>query len=149
MDTVDKATRSRIMSSVRRKNTRPEVLLRRALHRLGLRFRLHDRNLPGSPDIVLPKYNAVIFVHGCFWHAHGCRLSTLPSTRRDFWLGKFRANRLRDRRNIGALVKQGWRVCVVWQCCLRKSRNDVSLVVARRVLRWLMGSQRQLELSLH
>src|SRR5690349_20628125 len=103
MDTVSRAIRSRIMASVHTKNTGPELLLRQALHRLGLRFRLHARGLPGSPDIVLPKFKAVIFVHGCFWHSHGCRLSTKPTSRKRFWREKFLANSRRDQRNVAAL----------------------------------------------
>ncbi|WP_093234046.1 very short patch repair endonuclease [Sinorhizobium sp. NFACC03] len=137
MDTVDTATRSKIMASVGQKNTGAELVLRRALHRTGLRFRLHDRALPGSPDIVFPKYNAVVFVHGCYWHSHGCKRSTVPSTRREFWLAKFQANRLRDKRNVELLRSAGWRVCTVWECALLgKSANGVGQA-ATDVKAWL------------
>jgi DNA mismatch endonuclease (patch repair protein) len=145
MDTVSQAVRSRIMASVRTKNTGPELLLRKALHRLGLRFRLHARGLPGSPDIVFPKFKAVVFVHGCFWHAHGCRLSTVPSTRIRFWKDKFLANTHRDRRNAAMLASAGWRVATVWQCAL-KPRQNVSSAIAGRIERWLAGGRKRLEI---
>jgi DNA mismatch endonuclease (patch repair protein) len=93
MDTVDLATRSKIMSAVGRKDTGAELLLRSALHRIGLRYRLHDRSLPGTPDLVFPRFCAVIFVHGCYWHSHGCYRSTVPKSHRKFWIAKFAANR--------------------------------------------------------
>src|ERR1700739_1924828 len=100
MDTVDKATRSRIMSRVGQKDTGAETVLRSMLHKAGFRYRLYDRTLPGSPDLVLPRFGAVIFVHGCYWHLHGCYKSTVPKSRRTFWTEKFNANRQRDARNI-------------------------------------------------
>ncbi|MBA2934995.1 DNA mismatch endonuclease Vsr [Sphingomonas sp. CGMCC 1.13654] len=110
-------TRSRIMRAVRRANTRPEIVVRRLLHRMGLRFRLHRRGLPGTPDIVLPGRHTAIFVHGCFWHRHsGCRMASMPKTRIDFWQQKFDRNVERDRDNERALVDQGWRVLTVWEC---------------------------------
>src|SRR5438309_1310585 len=118
MDTVDSITRSRIMASVRRTHTGPELCLRKALHALGLRFRLHSSHLPGTPDILFPRHRIVVFVHGCFWHTHGCRLSTIPSTRRGFWMEKFRANRDRDKRVATALRRSGWKVITIWQCRL-------------------------------
>lgn len=125
VDIVDKKTRSRMMSGIRGKDTKPEILLRKQLHARGFRFRLHDRKLPGNPDLVLRKYNAVIFVHGCFWHRHeGCRYSTTPATRPEFWAEKFAGNVERDKRNIEALRKTGWRVAVVWECGLRKSYSS-------------------------
>jgi len=109
--------RSRVMSSVRSRDTKAELLIRSGLHRLGFRFRKNVRNLPGSPDIVLPRYHAVIFVHGCFWHGHeGCTKSKIPSTRIDFWQSKLSANRERDGINIDLLKAAGWRVAVVWEC---------------------------------
>ena len=119
-DIVDAATRSRMMAAVGQKNTKPEVLLRRLLHRDGLRFRLHRRGLPGRPDIVLARYRAVVFVHGCFWHRHpGCRRATTPRTRVEFWQEKFEANLARDRRVADALRADGWRVFTVWECGLK------------------------------
>lgn len=105
------------MRSVRGKNTTPEMKVRSALHRAGYRFRLHRKDLPGRPDVVLPGYKAVVFVHGCFWHRHpGCRAASSPSTRSAFWQDKFARNVARDRLVIGALENAGWRVHVVWEC---------------------------------
>ncbi|HCF5691974.1 very short patch repair endonuclease [Pseudomonas aeruginosa] len=116
--------RSEIMRSVKSQNTTPELLIRSLLHRLGFRFRLHRKDLPGSPDIVLPRYRAVIFVHGCFWHRHpGCRLATTPKSRQDYWLPKFMANIERDHRNTEALQEMGWQVIVVWECEIKKNED--------------------------
>lgn len=105
------------MRSVKRAHTKPEILVRRSLHKLGFRFRLHSRQLPGTPDIVLPRYRTVIFVHGCFWHRHQyCRYTTTPKTNQDYWLPKFATNLERDARNVEALQELGWRVIVVWGC---------------------------------
>jgi DNA mismatch endonuclease, patch repair protein len=121
MDVVDKATRSRMMGGIGGKNTIPELLVRSALHRAGLRFRIHGRGLPGRPDIVLRKHQTVIFVHGCFWHRHaGCRYATTPATNKPFWSRKFSDNVGRDARNRSALRKAGWRVLTVWECETRK-----------------------------
>jgi DNA mismatch endonuclease (patch repair protein) len=108
------------MASVKRSGTGPEIRLRKALHRLGYRYRLNVKNLPGSPDLVFPKYKAVIFVHGCFWHSHGCKYSSVPKTRTDFWIEKFRANQRRDNRNIELLAEKGWRTLIVWECEIKK-----------------------------
>lgn len=109
--------RSEIMRAVKRSNTGPEIAVRKSLHALGFRFRLHRRDLPGSPDIVLPKYKAVIFVHGCFWHRHpGCRYASSPKTRTDYWEPKFEANIARDARNQADLRNLGWGVYTVWEC---------------------------------
>ena len=144
MDTVDAATRSRIMAAVGQKHTAPEVALRKALHASGIRYSLHRRDLPGSPDIVCARYKAVIFVHGCFWHGHGCRLSKIPASRAEFWAEKFAANRLRDRRAKATLFEQGWRVAVIWQCALKSARLVAS---SERVVQWLKGNRNGLELS--
>src|SRR5437667_7842950 len=118
MDTVDRQTRSKIMASVGQKNTGTELILRSALHEIGLRYKLHDRSLPGSPDLVFPRFHAVVFVHGCYWHSHGCYKSTVPKSRRAFWTDKFSANQERDERNIRLLRERSWRVMVVWECAL-------------------------------
>ncbi|WP_083329911.1 very short patch repair endonuclease [Pseudomonas argentinensis] len=105
------------MRAVRRQNTAPEIRVRSVLHRVGLRFRIHQKNLPGSPDIVLAKHKTVVFVHGCFWHRHpGCRYATTPKTRQEFWIPKFDANIKRDARKEAQLRELGWRVLVVWEC---------------------------------
>ena len=117
MDRISKAHRSWNMSRIRGKDTTPERLVRSALHRMGYRFRLHRKDLPGKPDIVLPKHRVVIFVHGCFWHRHPrCRYATTPKTNRTFWNAKFKANIERDRRVRRELRKLGWKVVVVWEC---------------------------------
>ena len=107
------------MSRIRGANTRPELLLRRGLHARGLRFRLHRKDLPGKPDLVFPKRRAVILVHGCFWHGHGCPMFKLPATRAEFWRSKIAGNQERDRNAIAALRAGGWRILVVWECSLR------------------------------
>ena len=141
MDTVDAKTRSRIMASVGQKNTGPEMTLRSALHKSGLRYRLHVKRLPGTPDLVFPKYGAVVFVHGCYWHSHGCHKSTMPKSRRQFWQAKFRANRERDRRNHERLRESDWRVMTVWECAL-VGRHALTLPdVVGIVRRWLVGTQ--------
>ena len=129
------------MSRVGQRDTGPEMVIRRALHRLGFRYRLHDKKLPGSPDLVFPRFNAVIFVHGCFWHSHGCKLSTIPATRQDFWSDKFEANKVRDQRNTDLLLSQGWRVLVVWQCAVKgKTEEEVAATVSR-VKKWLHSAE--------
>lgn len=117
MDTLSKAERSERMSRIRARDTKPELRVRRLLHGLGYRFRLHRRTLPGTPDLVFPSRKKAIFVHGCFWHRHeGCRLARLPKTRQDFWLPKLEGNRARDLRDQAALRDLGWEVLVVWEC---------------------------------
>lgn len=125
MDIVDSATRSRMMSGIQSKNTKPEMLVRQYLHAQGFRYRLHTRELPGSPDLVLPKYRVVIFVHGCFWHRHvGCRFATQPASNIERWKTKFRSNLERDAKNVAALQATGWRVLVVWECELKREPLD-------------------------
>lgn len=119
VDRVDLASRSRIMQKVGTKNTGPEVAVRSLLHRMGYRFRLHRKDLPGTPDIVLPRLRVAIFVHGCFWHAHGCPKGRLPKSRHEYWVPKLAANRARDERHMQALLAAGWRVEIVWQCELK------------------------------
>lgn len=119
MDTVSAEVRRKIMTSVRGKNTKPEVAVRSIVHSLGLRFRLHDRKLTGHPDLVLAKHRTVIFVHGCFWHRHDCSKATSPKTRAEFWQAKFDANVARDAAQREALEADGWRVITVWECELR------------------------------
>lgn len=134
-DIVDAKTRSRMMSGIRGKNTKPELLLRRALHTAGLRYRLHGAKLPGKPDLVFAKYHAVVFVHGCFWHRHeNCRFATNPSTRPEFWESKFTANVQRDAKSTAALLEMGWRVAVVWECALKDQPAEW---VAKSVQNWL------------
>lgn len=116
-DVVDRKTRSRMMAAITGRNTAPERIVRSFLHRAGLRFRLHRRDLPGRPDLILPRYRTAVFVHGCFWHRHtGCRFATTPASNKEFWARKFEENVRRDRRTIRTLRRAGWRVIVVWEC---------------------------------
>lgn len=145
-DIVDKQTRSRMMAGIRGKNTKPELALRRALHARGYRFRLHARNVTGQPDLVFPKHSAVIFVHGCFWHRHqGCRYTTTPTTRPEFWATKFEANVDRDSAARAALLERGWRVATVWECAVRKP--DLSNATADAISRWLKTDDQQIEIG--
>ena len=135
-DSLAKERRSWNMSRIRGRNTGPELRLRSLLHRAGFRFRLHAKQLPGSPDVVLPKYRTAIFVHGCFWHRHpGCRNATMPSTRREFWREKFDGNVSRDLRNQAALVAAGWTVLTIWECELKADAEGI----VRRLVDELRG----------
>lgn len=116
MDTISAERRSALMKRVKRSNTRPELVLRKELHRRGLRFVIGDRRLPGTPDLVFPRHRAVVFVHGCFWHGHNCRQGRVPSSNVDYWAPKVAANRDRDARKEKALRHLGWRVFTVWEC---------------------------------
>ena len=136
VDVVDSATRSRIMSGIRGRNTKPEILIRSLLHRQGFRFRLHVRDMPGKPDIVLPRYRAVLFVHGCFWHGHNCPLFKLPGTRPDFWREKIERNQNNDSRAKEALLADGWRVGIIWECALRGAGKNIE-GVAQSLAEWL------------
>jgi DNA mismatch endonuclease, patch repair protein len=137
-DIVDKATRSRMMGAIGGKNTAPELRVRRFLHAAGLRFRLHDRTLPGTPDIVLRKHRSVIFVHGCFWHQHiGCRFAYVPASNKPFWTAKFEATATRDLRAVHDLLAHGWRVHVIWEC---ESSNPRAL---NRLAKTIAGTNRR------
>lgn len=118
------------MSRIRGKNTKPEQVIRRGLFAKGFRFRLHDRKLPGKPDLVFPRYRTVIFVNGCFWHGHDCSLFRRPSTNREFWDAKIQRNRDNDLKNIALLVERGWKVINLWECAIRGKKNqDVAAVL--------------------
>ncbi len=143
MDVVDASTRSRMMSGIRGGNTRPEVTIRSGLHRAGLRFRLHVRLLPGSPDIVLPRHNALIFVNGCFWHGHDCRLFKLPKTRREFWRKKLDGNRARDLIKHKQCRELGWRMAVVWECAIKGSQRMPPDVLIRQLVRWIRSQSKE------
>jgi DNA mismatch endonuclease, patch repair protein len=133
--------RSRNMRAIKSKNTRPEMILRSGLHRRGLRFRIHPKDLPGKPDLVFPKFGAVIFVHGCFWHGHSCPLFKMPATRVDFWMSKITANQTRDARDAAGLSALGWRVATVWECAL-KGRGKLPVpTVIDELVKWLHDPQ--------
>lgn len=145
-DIVDQQTRSRMMAGIRGKDTKPELVLRRALHARGFRFRLHSKAVHGRPDLVLPKYRAVVFVHGCFWHRHeGCRYTTTPSTRQEFWQAKFTANVARDAAVRGKLLGNGWRVATVWECALRRPDQIVASIDSLSA--WLRSEKDQIEIG--
>lgn len=132
-----------MMSGIRAKNTQPEVFLRRGLHALGFRFRLHAKDIPGKPDIVFPKYGALIVVHGCFWHGHGCRYSKTPKTNTEFWEEKIQSNKLRDERTLQLQLNAGWRCLVVWECAVRRAKqmpNELDIVSL--CAGWLAGDGR-------
>ena len=131
MDVFDQAKRSDVMSRVRSKDTKPELLVRRHLHAAGLRYVLHDKRLPGKPDLVFPSRRVALFVHGCFWHGHeGCKKATIPATRPEFWRSKIETNKARDARVVRELEVAGWDVTVVWECSLSLSTLDE---LARRI----------------
>lgn len=129
-----------MMASIKSCHTKPEMVVRRALHAAGFRYRLHDRRLPGSPDIVLPKWQTVVLVHGCFWHRHpGCRFATMPTSNRAFWEKKFEQNARRDERDQVLLEALGWRIGIVWECSLKSGRRRSTIVA---LVQWLRSAQR-------
>lgn len=139
-DIVDKQTRSRMMAGIRGRNTKPELVVRQALHAKGFRYRLHRKDLAGKPDITLPRYNAVIFVNGCFWHCHNCHLFQWPRTRAKFWRTKILANQARDRKKINILLGQGWRVFVLWECSIKGTQGDSLVSVIDGLSSWITGN---------
>src|SRR3546814_191591 len=145
-DVVSIDVRSRMMSGIRSTNTKPEMILRRGLHAAGFRFRLHDRRLPGKPDLVFPRYSAVLFAHGCFWHGHNCHLFRLPATRTDFWAAKIDRNRQVDQRSEEALRTLSIRTGIVWECSL-KGRTRLPLdTVLGSCAEWLRSNETTLEI---
>lgn len=123
-DRITQENRSRNMAAIRGSNTKPELAVRKFLHRNGFRFRLHRKDLPGKPDIVLPKYRTAIFVHGCFWHLHGCKNTVIPKTRTEWWTAKLEGNRARDERNRRRMEEMGWQVITIWECETSSSHLD-------------------------
>lgn len=144
MDTRTRAQRSFIMRSVGSRDTGPELIVRRVLHGMGYRYGLHRKDLPGRPDIVMPKHRVVIFVHGCFWHGHGCAKGRLPKTRLDFWGPKIARNRQRDKESVRLLRKVGWRVLTVWQC----QTKDVESL-SRRLARFVSEPNKKVSGGVH
>ena len=142
VDVVDRQTRSRMMSGIRGKNTRPELLIRKGLHARGFRFRLHGRHLPGKPDLVLPKYSAVIFVHGCFWHGHDCHLFKWPQSRREFWRTKIMRNREKDAESYARLKEEGWYILTIWECALKGRTRRPLEQVLDMAADWLVHGRR-------
>ena len=131
------------MSGIRGKDTIPELLIRKALFAKGFRYRLHDRRLPGKPDLVFPKYDAVIFIHGCFWHGHDCHLFKWPSTRPEFWKNKINRNREVDERNYKKIKEDGWRILTIWECAIKgKTRLSLEKIVDASE-KWLKEGKRE------
>lgn len=138
-DVVDPATRSRMMSGIQGKNTKPELIIRKGLHALGFRYRIHDKRLPGKPDLVFARYRAVIFVHGCFWHRHNCHLFRWPKTNRKFWTSKLNRNHDLDIEHQNRLRQNRWRILIVWECALRGSTARSLDKLLEEVAQWLRG----------
>lgn len=143
-DIVSQETRSKMMSGIKSKNTKPEISIRKLLYKNGFRFRIHVKDLPGKPDIVLRKYNAIIFVNGCFWHKHNCHLFKIPKTRQEFWENKINKNVNNDEKNIVLLREAGWRICIIWECSLKGIR-DLSYVYTQ-IEDWLKSDITILEI---
>lgn len=136
MDIVEREIRSKMMSAITGKNTKPELVVRRAIFAEGLRYRLHRKDLPGKPDIVLASRKVVIFVHGCFWHMHrGCAYATVPASNPEFWQKKLTGNVLRDKRILDMLVREGWRVLTVWECATRSP--EISPLLGKEIVGWI------------
>ncbi len=146
-DTVTPDVRSRMMAGIKGRDTRPEKAIRSALHRLGFRFRVHRKDLPGKPDIVFPKHRAVILVHGCFWHGHDCHLFKWPKTRSEFWRHKINSNVARDGRNLEALLDSGWRVATIWECALKGRSRLPDDVMAERCAAWLESDEPEMDMG--
>lgn len=143
-DTVDRVTRSRMMSGIRARHTKPERRVRTALHAAGFRFKLHVGALPGRPDLVFPKFRAVVLVQGCFWHRHkGCQATTNPASNVEFWHRKFRENVERDARNSALLRRGGWRIATVWECAVRRMTDQA---IAETLAEWLLSDRRSITL---
>jgi DNA mismatch endonuclease (patch repair protein) len=146
-DRIDKATRSRTMAAIHSRDTKPEKWVRSALHHQGFRFRLHNKKLPGSPDLVLRKYNAVIFINGCFWHQHqNCKVAHIPETRQAFWEKKFARNVARDQKVLYQLKVLGWRAAIVWECGLKKK---IRAETVHRLALWLRGDAEYFEMPVY
>jgi len=136
-DIVSPETRSRMMSGIRGKDTKPELVIRKALHRQGFRYRLHAKDLPGKPDLVFPQYQAVILINGCFWHGHSCHLFKWPATRREFWKKKIMRNREKDTENLEAIKSIGWRVLTIRECALKGRTHRPLKEIIRKATSWL------------
>lgn len=145
-DVVDAATRSRMMAGIQGKNTKPEIILRKGLHRRGFRYGLHSADVPGKPDMVFRSRRAVIFVHGCFWHGHDCRFFRLPGTRTEFWRKKIESNRARDAVVAEQLRAGGWRSLVIWECAIRGQHEKSIQRLLDRATAWLTSNAASAEI---
>jgi DNA mismatch endonuclease (patch repair protein) len=141
MENFSKEERSYVMSRVKSKDTAPELLIRKSLHRLGLRYKLHDPKLDGKPDLVFPKYHAVIFIHGCFWHGHNCGRTGIPKNNREFWTEKIERNRKNDNKHTINLIKAQWRTLIVWECAIQ-GKNKIKIDDLVGLIRnWLLSAE--------
>lgn len=145
-DIVPPEVRSRMMAGIQGKNTLPEILVRKEMHRRGYRYRLHASGLPGKPDMVFPRFRAVVFIHGCFWHGHDCALFRLPATRPEFWKDKIDRNRQHDARVTTALLVAGWRVAVIYECTVKRRRQADIAAVVDQLEQWLTGNATSIEI---
>ncbi len=146
-DVLTLEQRRRNMSSVRSRDTKPELIVRRELHRGGFRYRLHVRGLPGTPDVVLPRHKSVVFVHGCYWHGHDCAAGRLPKTHTEFWNSKIEANRARDVVARTALRAMGWRIFTIWGCAIRGRAKQPEGALVRTFVNWLASLESMGELA--
>ena len=147
VDIVSSEKRSLMMAGIKGKNTKPELVIRSGLHALGFRYRIHVKTLPGKPDLVFPKYKAALFIHGCFWHGHGCHLFKWPSSRIDFWTTKINRNKEIDQISVEKLRTAGWRVGTVWECSLKgKTRLPLADVI-EKCGQWILSEQDTLEIK--
>lgn len=146
VDIVSTEVRSRMMSGIRSKDTIPEIIVRKGLHRLGFRYRVNDRRIPGKPDLHFPKWNALVFVHGCFWHGHDCHLFRLPKTRTGFWNAKIEKNRERDRLTESNLLAGGWRLAIVWECALKGRQRLEQQQMLDGLASWLRSDQVRIDI---
>ncbi len=149
-DIVDSSTRSRMMAGIKGKDTKPEIEIRKRLFAHGFRYRLHDTKLPGKPDLILPSYNAIIFINGCFWHAHDCELFKWPSSRKRFWKKKLTRNRGKDIENNEALKELGWRILTIWECSFRgagKNRKKEIDIIIKKAEKWLNSKNKFREIK--
>jgi len=146
-DVVDRKTRSRMMAGIQGKNTKPEIHIRSLLYKQGYRFRIHVNSLLGKPDIVLKRHNAIILVHGCFWHAHECHLFKWPSTRVEFWQTKIERNKKRDTANVEALLASGWRVLTIWECAMKGKNRLDEIELVEQISAWISGNVHRHEIT--
>lgn len=149
MDIVSPRKRSLMMSGIKGKDTAGEIFIRKSLHALGFRYQLHRKDIPGKPDLVFPKFQAVIFINGCFWHAHNCHLFKWPSSRPEFWKEKINSNKTRDAINIEKCTESGWKVLVIWECSLKgKTKRNFNEVI-RTTENWLLYDSQNAEIEGH
>ncbi len=148
VDVVSTKKRSQMMAKIKGKNTKPELLIRKALHKKGFRYKLHDKSISGKPDIIFPKYKSLIFINGCFWHGHDCHLFKWPSSRPEFWKDKITKNKERDRKNYKILSSK-WRILVIWECSLKGKHKITFDELINDVILWLQSEQNNKEITGH